>query len=154
MNHKPPSANQSRIIWFALTALAIAAIICVAVGLIWGIGKVLDLLSPVLWPLAIAAVLAYLLDPAVNWLQRHKISRTSAIIIVFVVVFCIFGGILASIIPQLVDETNKLVSKIPGYTAHAQQKIDNWANKADTTAAIAEQQDTNSPTANTNAVSS
>jgi len=147
-NHKPPSANQSRIIWFALTALAIAAIICVAVGLIWGIGKILDLLSPVLWPLAIAAVLAYLLDPAVNWLQQHKIPRTWAIVIVFISVFCIFGGILASIIPQLVDETNKLVSKIPGYTAHAQQKIENWANKADN---AAQQQNTNTVPVETNA---
>src|SRR5271169_5624312 len=75
-NHTPPGENQLRIIWFALTALAVAAIVIMAVGAVWGIGKILDLLSPVLWPLAIAAVLAYLLEPAVNWLEHHRISRT------------------------------------------------------------------------------
>src|SRR3954469_4529945 len=130
-HHKPPSEAQLRIIWFALTALAIAAILGVFSGFIWGAGQILSLLSPVLWPLAIAAVLAYLLDPAVYWLERKKISRPKSIVIVFVTVFCVFGGILASVIPQLVEETNKLVSKIPGYTANAQKKIEKWADKAD-----------------------
>src|SRR3954471_24197197 len=126
-HHKPPSEAQLRMIWFALTALAVAATLAVTAAFIWGAGKILALLSPVIWPLAIAAVLAYLLDPAVYWLERKKISRPKAIVIVFVTVFCVFGGILASVIPNLVEETNKLVSKIPGYTAHAQQKIEKWA---------------------------
>lgn len=146
-HHKPPSDTQLRIAWYALTALAIAAIITVTAGFIWGSGKILALLSPVLWPLAIAAVLAYLLDPAVYWLERRKISRPKAIVIVFITVFCVFGGILASVIPQLVEETNQLISKIPGYTAHAQQKIEKWADKA---AASAAGQSTNSPAGQTN----
>lgn len=147
MTHTP-SARQTRILWFALTALAIAVILAVAAGFIWGAGKILGLLSPVLWPLAISAVLAYLLDPAVYWLERRKISRPKAIVIVFVVMFCVAGGVLASVIPQLVEETNKLVSKIPRYTTRARQKIERWADKADQAAAM---QQTNSPGANTNA---
>src|SRR5438132_11699153 len=130
-HHKPPSETQLRVVWFALTALAIATIITVTAAFIWGAGRVLALLSPVLWPLAIAAVLAYLLDPAVYWLERKKISRPKAIVIIFVTVFCVFGGILASVIPQLVEETNQLISKIPGYTAHAQPKIEKWAANDD-----------------------
>src|SRR3954463_876641 len=129
-HHKPPSETQLRIVWVALSSLAIAAILAVMAGFIWSAGKILALLSPVIWPLAIAAVLAYLLDPAVYWLERKKISRPKAIVIVFVTVLCVFGGIIASVIPQLVEETNQLISKIPNYTAHAQQKIENWADKA------------------------
>ena len=150
-HHKPPSESQLRIIWFAITALAVTAIVTVTAAFIWGAGKVLALLSPVIWPLAIAAVLAYLLDPAVYWLERKKISRPKAIVIVFVTVFCVFGGIMASVIPQLVEETNQLISKIPGYTAHAQQKIERWADRADKAAAKAQQQATNSVPAETNA---
>src|SRR6185369_12972762 len=120
-HHKPPSETQLRIIWIALTSLAVAAILAVTAGFIWGAGQVLALLSPVLWPLAIAAVLAYLLDPAVHWLERKKIRRPTAIVIVFITVFAVVGGILASVIPQLVDETNQLITKIPGYTANAQK---------------------------------
>ncbi len=132
--------------------LAIAVILAVTAGFIWGAGKILGLLSPVLWPLAISAVLAYLLDPAVHWLERKKISRPKAIVMVFAVMFCVVGGILASVIPQLVEETNKLVSKIPNYTTRAQQKIEHWADKADKAAAAMQQ--TNSPGANTNATNS
>ncbi len=127
MNLKAPTENQARIIWFALTALAVAIIACIAVGLVWGIGEFLNLLSPVLWPLAIAVILAYLLDPPVNWLEHHKIRRPLAIIIVFIFMVCVVGGVLASVIPQLIQETNKLVSKIPGYTQRAQQQIERWA---------------------------
>jgi predicted PurR-regulated permease PerM len=129
MNHKPPTENQSRVIWFALTALAVAAIAAVAAGFIFGIGIILNLLSPVLWPLAIGAVVAYLLDPLINWLERRKIPRPRAILLVFIIAFAVAGAILASIIPQLVNETGQLASKIPQYTQHVQERIEHWTGR-------------------------
>ena len=146
-NTTPPGANQLRILWFALTTLAVTVIVVITVGFIWGIGKCLNLLSPVLWPLAIAAVLSYLLDPAVNWLERHRISRTWGIIIVFAVALSIVGGVLGAVIPQIIDETNNLVKKVPTYTAQAQQELKEWANRAEKAAAAAppQHQSTNPP---------
>jgi predicted PurR-regulated permease PerM len=148
---KPPGETQMRIIWFALTALSVLAIIAVGVAFIWGIGKILNLLGPVLWPLAIAAVLAYLFDPAVNWLERHRISRTWGIIIVFALVVCVISGVLASVIPQMVKETNKLVSKIPGYTQWVQERFSELAQRAEkaTSGASSENQSTNAAAAAT-----
>ncbi|HEY1662000.1 MAG TPA: AI-2E family transporter [Verrucomicrobiae bacterium] len=131
MNLKPPTENQSRILWFALVVLAFTALTCVGIAAIWGIGKILNLLSPVLWPLAIAAILAYLLDPSVNWLERQKIRRPWAIVIVFIFMIAIVAGVFASIIPQLIDETNTLVGEIPGLTARAQLKLEAWGGNPD-----------------------
>src|SRR5262249_3628753 len=83
MSLPPPTAKQARLIWLALTGLAAAILICLCVAVVWGLGKVLHLLSPVLWPLAVAGALAYLLDPVVDFLQRHRVPRTRAIISVF-----------------------------------------------------------------------
>jgi predicted PurR-regulated permease PerM len=130
-NPTPPGETQMRIIWFALTALAVTAIIGVTVAAFWGVGKILNLLSPVLWPLAIAAVLAYLLDPAVNWLEHRGVSRTWGIIIVFTIVALVLSGVAASVIPQITKETNNLVGKIPAYTAQAQQRLSDWATRAE-----------------------
>ena len=58
-----------RVIWFALTALAVTAIIGVGVAAVWGVGKVLNLLSPVLWPLAI--VFAFMIAYTVNVIERN-----------------------------------------------------------------------------------
>jgi predicted PurR-regulated permease PerM len=130
MSQNSPTENQSRIIWFALTALAVAAIIGVGAGLIWGIGKILDLLSPVLWPLAIGAVVAYLLDPLINWLEHRKIPRRRAILLVFIVAFTSAGAILANVVPQLISEAGQLASNIPQYTQQVQNRIEDWTSRA------------------------
>jgi predicted PurR-regulated permease PerM len=145
-NTPPPGETQLRIIWTALTTLALTAIVVIAVAFIWGIGKFVNLLSPVLWPLAIAAVLAYLLDPAVNWLERQRIPRAWGVIIVFTAGLAIVGGLLGAVIPQIINETNNLIRKIPTYTAQAQQQLHDWVNRAERAAASSPQHpDTNDP---------
>ena len=123
MSSTPPTEKQTRILWFALTALAIASIVLVIVAAVWGLGRVVDLLSPVLWPLAIAAVVACLLSPVVDFFVRRKLSRPLAIILVFVAAFAVIAGVLASVIPQVVAETQQLAAKVPEYSERLQTRI-------------------------------
>jgi predicted PurR-regulated permease PerM len=118
-----PTEPQSRIIWFALTGLAVAAVIGLLVAAVWGLGKIVDLLSPVLWPLAIAAVVACLLSPVVDFLESRKIPRARAILLVFVVAFAVVLGVLASVIPQVIVETSQLAAKVPEYSQRLQDRI-------------------------------
>src|SRR5579863_6105826 len=83
MSFPPPTQRQSRLIWLALSGLAIAVLVGLAAALVWGLGKIVEILSPVLWPLAIGGVLAYLLDPVVDFLEHKSVPRTRAIILVF-----------------------------------------------------------------------
>ncbi|MFN7141266.1 MAG: hypothetical protein ACK4UN_18215, partial [Limisphaerales bacterium] len=76
MNMPPPTEKQARVLWFSLTALAVAVLIGLIGLLFWGLGWVLDKLTPVLLPLALAGVIAYLLDPVVDFLERKGIPRT------------------------------------------------------------------------------
>lgn len=99
MSLPPPSSAQARIIWFACTGLALLTIVGVIIAAVWGMGKVLHVLAPVLWPLAIAGVLAYLLDPVVDWLQHKGIPRTRAILLVFFAVTGLLLAVLSSVIP-------------------------------------------------------
>lgn len=123
MNFPPPTEKQARIIWWSLTGLAVAVIIALIVGTVWGLGRILNVLSPVIWPLAVASVLAYLLDPVVDLLQRKGVPRVRGIILVFVAALLIIVGLLASVVPQLVVETQDLAPKIPGYTASLEKKV-------------------------------
>lgn len=118
-----PTEKQSRIIWFALTGLAVAVVVTLIIAAVWGLGKILDLLSPVLWPLAIAAVVACLLSPAVDFFERRKMSRAKSILLVFVIAFAVVAGVLVSVIPQVVDETEKLAAKVPEYSEKLQAYI-------------------------------
>jgi predicted PurR-regulated permease PerM len=117
------------VIWVAITGLAFALIVALAVSLIWALGRIIDTLSPVIWPLAVAAVIACLLDPLVDWLQAHGRSRRTSIAAVFTVAILLLFGLLASVVPQLIEETRQLASTIPSYSSRIQKRIQDWANK-------------------------
>ena len=121
----PPTEKQSRLIWFALTGVAAATVIALIVAAVWGLGRVLNLLSPVLWPLAIGAVVACLLSPVVDIFERRTKSRPQAIIAVFVLAFAVIAGVLASVIPQVVVETEDLAGKVPQYSERLQVQAQN-----------------------------
>src|SRR5215471_5349316 len=93
-----PTQRQGRLIWFALSGLAIAVLVALAVGVIWGLGHLLQLLAPVLWPIAVAGVLAYLLDPVVDFLQSRGLRRPPAIVMVFLLALLVLGTIVSSIV--------------------------------------------------------
>ncbi|PYJ04467.1 MAG: hypothetical protein DME25_09920, partial [Verrucomicrobia bacterium] len=100
MSFPPPSPKQARLIWAALTGLAVAALGVLVVACVWGLGQVLRMLSPVLWPLAVAGVLAYLLDPVVDFLERRHVPRTRAILCVFTCAVALMLALVGSIVPQ------------------------------------------------------
>ncbi len=125
-----PTPNQSRILWTGLTVLAITVIVACIAALVWALGKVLHLFGPVLWPLAIAAVLAYLLDPLVDLLERRKMKRKWAILFVFGVAVFALLGLGAAVVPRLVFETRELAGKIPDYARQIQQRTTDWIERS------------------------
>jgi predicted PurR-regulated permease PerM len=122
----PPTERQARLIWLTLSGLSLAALAALVVGLVWGLGRIVDILAPVLWPLAVAGVLAYLLDPVVNYLQRKRLKRPRAIILVFVLGLVLLAGLCASIVPQIVTEARQLTDRIPTYATVLEQRVAHW----------------------------
>lgn len=128
MSLPPPSPKQANIIWLALTGIAITTLVLLVVALIWGAGQALQILAPVIWPLAIAGVIAYLLDPVVDKLETRGIPRTRAIIMVFACAVVLMLGLLGSVVPQIVTETHDLAKRVPGYSQKIQSRVQQWIN--------------------------
>ena len=84
-----PTPYQKRTLWKALTGLATVILAAILVGIVWLTGQVLGYLQPVLVPLAVAGIIAYLLDPVVTKLMSKGLSRIRAVITVF------FGFVIA-----------------------------------------------------------
>lgn len=128
MNTLPPSERQARLLWLALSGLALAVLAALAVGLIWGLGQILRLLAPVLWPLAVAGVLAYLLDPLVDLFESRGTSRPRAILAVFGLALVLVGALVGGVVPQLVVEVRQLVDRVPSYATRLEQRGEEWLN--------------------------
>ena len=116
-----------RILWWTLTAVAIAVLLGLIAGAIWGIGQVLGVLAPVLWPLALAGVLAYLLDPVVDFIERRGVPRARAITLVFLSALLLVAGLCASVVPQVYRETRQFAERVPDYSRKLQHEMDAWA---------------------------
>jgi predicted PurR-regulated permease PerM len=89
----------------------------VQAGLWIGLGLLLLLLmyvlAPVLTPFALAAILAYLLAPGVDWLARHRVPRWVAVFLMLLLVFLIVFGLLLILIPVFRQEMTALQAQLP-----------------------------------------
>ena len=90
------------------------------------IGYLIWLLSPVLMPFAVAAMLAYLGDPLANRLQRLGMSRAWAASVVFLVLLLALVGVLLLLIPLISRQIENLIENLPRYSKWAQQTAWPW----------------------------
>jgi predicted PurR-regulated permease PerM len=63
----------------------------------------------------VALFLAVSLDPAVQWLLRRGMRRSTAVAIVSLVLVVIVAGFMWSVVPAIVDQTGKLLANLPDY---------------------------------------
>ena len=130
MKFPAPSEDQGKIMWTAATSLAVAVILFLTALIFVGLGWVAKQLSSILLPLAAAGVIAYLLDPVVDFAQRwpipflkRRLSRPWAIILVFFLAVFFLAGVAASVVPQLLEDTSSLVDKLQEYPEKLSGKI-------------------------------
>ena len=111
-----PTPFQKKVCWAGLTALA--GLIGVGVILLagWSVASACSYLKPVLTPVAIAAVLAYLLTPVVGILCRWRLPRTWAVIVVFVAFSAGLTLIVITVAPALEHQGSIFASRIPAYS--------------------------------------
>ncbi|HET7299096.1 MAG TPA: AI-2E family transporter [Oleiagrimonas sp.] len=79
------------------------------------LGFVIWLLSPVLTPFMIGALLAYMADPLADRLERWGLGRTLAVSIVFTIMVLVVAGILLLLVPLIERQVVRLVDSLPRY---------------------------------------
>lgn len=67
----------------------------------------------VLLALFVAIILMSALNPLISYLEKKRIPRGLASIVLLVLLLLTISGIIASIVPALVDQTRSLVTQIP-----------------------------------------
>lgn len=109
------SPFQFKIFWAAVTTLsflAIAAVITLIGSIVVG---GLSFLQPVLIPVAVAAILAFLLEPVVKFFMRLRFSRLASIAAVYVIFACLFVGLIVYIAPPAYRQGKAFTKNFPAY---------------------------------------
>jgi predicted PurR-regulated permease PerM len=118
-----PTPWQKRTMWAALTALFVVLLIVIAGAVVYVGANLISFLQPILIPVAIAAILAYLLDPLVTELCRRKMGRGMAIAVIFASVFIALVGLIWWVVPTISVQSANFARELPGYTQKARDRI-------------------------------
>lgn len=96
----------------------------------FAIGAGFTVLGPIITYVGAALFLALGIDPAVSWLERHKLPRWLAILIVLVGILAIFAGLVLAIIPVIADQVGALIQQAPDLvnTLITNEGLKSWWN--------------------------
>ena len=95
---------------------------CVIAAFIW------YALGDVLTPFIVAAVLAYVLNPLVEWLQLKRIRRAPASMIIMAFALLVLLSLVLIIVPMLLNQFNNLAERLPQIVGFVQNKLLPWLN--------------------------
>jgi len=96
-----PTRFQQKTLWSAATGIAMLVLGSLLVGLVWLVGQIFGFLQPVLVPLIVAGIIAYLLDPVVRLLEKRGLSRLWSVIGVFLATLVVITLLVAAVLPAI-----------------------------------------------------
>lgn len=86
-------------------------------------------LKSILMPFAAAGVLAYILNPIVEKLTKHKIPRTTAAMLVMLLGLSVIIILLLIVIPMLINLVDSIYEKLPDVINWIHLKLLPWLNQ-------------------------
>lgn len=108
------SPVQRRLIASALALIAAVVIVGFLFGVFLLLRAFVSTFSDVLWPIAVAGILAMILRPLVVWFDRRlKLGRVKSIVLLYAIVLLAVGGIISFAIPVLFEQSLNFIEKFP-----------------------------------------
>lgn len=125
------SDSQRRIVGSAVTLLAFLGSIALLIAAIFVLGRLLGFFSSVLWPLALAGVLALILRPVVEFLgRRFRMRRLTAVVLLYGLVVLVAGGAFLLLVPPLIAQLIDFIAYLPTLweraSSYVQQHYPEW----------------------------
>jgi predicted PurR-regulated permease PerM len=108
-----PKPEQRQLLWAAITALSILALFGVAAFMFWGFIAFLSWCYPILLPIGLAVIIALVLDPFVNFIQKRGLGRGNATLVVCLLTVVGFLLFWAFLLPPLVTQTGSFFKSLP-----------------------------------------
>lgn len=111
--------------YWALQILIITSSIYVSTKISFLFEPIGIFFSTLFFPIIISGFLYFLLNPFVHLLQRMKIPRILAILIIYVIIIGILGLIIGNLIPMISKQVTAFVNDVPTYYNKTMNLLDN-----------------------------
>ncbi|HUL52729.1 MAG TPA: AI-2E family transporter [Opitutaceae bacterium] len=106
--------GQRRLVGFATALFALLATLVLLATVIWALAWAVGRFSGVLWPLAVAGILALMLRPAVDLLQRRlRLRRLAAVVLLYALFVLAAGGLALLVVPPLIRQVLDFIAYLP-----------------------------------------
>lgn len=125
------SPTQRKVVATAI-AFTAAMVIALLLGLlVYGFARALAFFAAVIWPLAVAGILALILRPIVDVLERRlHVGRLAAVIVLYALFVAAATAVALAVTPAIVGQAADLAASVPKLwaqaTAFAQQHSPEW----------------------------
>lgn len=108
------SPLERRLFHATAILLCIVTLAVLVSAFFWGLSRLIGFFYNLLVPLVVAGILTLILQPVVDFLQRHlRIGRLSAIIILYLAFFISVGVMFLFLLPALVEQTGNFIDMTP-----------------------------------------
>jgi predicted PurR-regulated permease PerM len=111
-----PLLNRSQrvIVAYAIAMLALLGTIAMGVYSLILLGQLVGFFSSVIWPIAVAGVMALILRPLIEMLEiKLKFRRTWAVVLLYGIFLCAVAALLIIALPPLIDQLLNFVAYLP-----------------------------------------
>ncbi len=109
--------------WASLTAVFVVVLLLIVGSVVYLSANLIAFLQPILIPVAISAILAYLLDPVVTYLANRGFGRTKAVLTIFLIAFLALGALFAWIVPLISLQSASLARQLPALTERSRDRV-------------------------------
>ena len=124
--------GQRKLVGFATALFALLASFALLAFVFWALAWVVGRFAGVLWPLAVAGIIALILRPAVDRLERRlRVRRLAAVILLYGLFLLAVVGLAILVVPPLVQQLLDFISYLPVFgqrvLAYVQTHYPEWA---------------------------
>jgi predicted PurR-regulated permease PerM len=120
-----PTSKQQRILWSALTALAVLTLVGVAGLVFYGFVALLSWSYPLLLPIGLAVLVALVLEPLVDFAQKRRgIKRENAALLVCILTVTALVLFWAFLSGTVINSGASFFNKLPRYLDDGLNKVE------------------------------
>lgn len=119
-------SGEQRLIRYTVVVLSAVVLMGAIVFVIWVLGQILGALNALVFPLAIAGILALVLFPVIELFERTlSMSRLWAVITLFLILLALFATALTLVLPKAISQGAQFLEAVPEMVERGEERVSN-----------------------------